>query len=69
MTKDQPGNDTPRRSRSDRRDSDIFSVTIPSPEDRSMRIDQIRREIAEGSYYVSGEAVADAILRFFVRDG
>jgi anti-sigma28 factor (negative regulator of flagellin synthesis) len=43
-------------------------VTIPSLEVRSMRVDQIRREIAEGSYEVPGEAVADAIIRFFSRD-
>lgn len=32
-----------------------------------MRLDQIRREIEEGSYRVSGEAVADAILAFYSR--
>ncbi len=60
-------NDTPERSSLPPDDSDIWGVTVPTPEERSMRVDQIRREIAEGSYHVSGEAVADAILRFFER--
>ena len=47
---------------------DIWSVAIDTLEERSMRIDQLRREIAEGNYQVTGEAVADAILRFFSRD-
>jgi anti-sigma28 factor (negative regulator of flagellin synthesis) len=34
-----------------------------------MRVDEIRREIAEGSYRVPGEAVADAIVEFFSRGG
>lgn len=32
-----------------------------------MRVEIIRREIAEGSYEVPGEAVADAMLEFFSR--
>ena len=65
---DQTGNDTPEASRLDADSTDIWVVTVPSLEVRSMRIDQIRREIAEGSYDVPGEAVADAIIRFFSRD-
>ena len=65
---DQTGNDAPEASRFDSDGTDIWGVTVPSLEVRSMRIDQIRREIAEGSYDVPGEAVADAIIRFFSRD-
>ena len=66
---DHFSNDAGRGSSRGWSDSDTWSVTIESSEERSMRIDEIRREIAEGSYHVSGEAVADAILRFFSRDG
>jgi anti-sigma28 factor (negative regulator of flagellin synthesis) len=55
-------------SRIDGGDADTWGVTVPSSEVRSMRVDQIRREIAEGSYDISGEAVAEAIIRFFSRD-
>jgi len=65
---DQTGNDAPGESRWDGIAADTWDVTIPSLEVRSMRVDQIRREIAEGSYEVPGEAVADAIIRFFSRD-
>ena len=64
---DQIGNGTSRRSSGGPPEADIFGVTIETSEERSMRVEQIRREIAEGSYQVSGEAVADAILRFFSR--
>ena len=64
---DQIGNGTGGRSSSEPPEADIFGVTIETSEERSMRVEQIRREIAEGSYQVSGEAVADAILRFFSR--
>ncbi len=65
---DQNGNDALEPSRFDHVTTDIWGVTVPSLEVRSMRVDQIRREIAEGSYDVPGEAVADAIIRFFSRD-
>ena len=65
---DQTGNDALELSRFDHVTTDIWGVTVPSLEVRSMRVDQIRREIAEGSYDVPGEAVADAIIRFFSRD-
>ena len=64
---DQIGNGTAGRSSGEAPQTDIFGVTIETSEERSMRVEQIRREIAEGSYEVSGEAVADAILRFFSR--
>jgi anti-sigma28 factor (negative regulator of flagellin synthesis) len=67
MAGDHFGNDAPPGSSGDPADTDIWRVTMPSPEERSMRIDQIRREIEEGRYRVSGEAVADAILAFYSR--
>ena len=65
---DQTDNDAVASSRFTDAGADIWGVTVPSLEVRSMRVDQIRREIAEGSYDVSGEAVAEAIIRFFSRD-
>ena len=61
-------NGTASDSSGDSRKPDTWSVTIETSEERSMRVDQIRREIAEGSYQGSGEAVADAMLRFFARE-
>lgn len=61
-------NDPTVRSSSDRTGSDSWSVTIPSPKERSKRVEIIRREVANGNYQVPGEAVADAMLEFFSRD-
>ena len=67
MQENHAENDPTVRSSSDCSGSDSWRVTIPSPEQRSMRVEIIRREIAEGSYEVPGEAVADAMLEFFSR--
>ena len=38
-----------------------------SEDGRLTRIAALRRDIESGTYHVTGEAVADAILRFFTR--
>lgn len=68
VRRDQTPNDTVARSSPSHVATDTWSVTVATSEERSVRVDQIRREIAEGSYRVPGEAVADAILRFFARE-
>ena len=64
---DHPENDASRGSSRRPVDSDTWWVTRRRPEERSMRIDRIRREIEEGSYDVPGEAVAEAMLAFYRR--
>lgn len=47
-------------------DADLFLIE-ESREDRMGRVDEIRRSVAEGSYKVPANAVADAVVAFFRR--